>query len=340
MFDKRKSKRLTAPATANPPHCLVRLVLQALWNEVGLLLSVDHVNVASMYEFFVDAKEGVLYLVLELLKGGELLDAVCVNGSYSEADAKHIMRQLFSAVAYLHRKNICHRDLKLDNLLLPSEDDRTTIKLIDFGLSLRTTEEDLSTLCGTPVYVAPELAQAVLTARRRRKQGLAPLTYTKAVDMWACGVIMYLLLSGDVPFEGEDEMAMFRAVCSDPLKFHGADWRNVSKDAKEAIKFMLTRDPSARPTAEQVLQHPYFTEHDDSTATAKLKNTASNLRALLARKRLKKATHAVAAISRMSTLRKASLSARSEANSKAEAEDEHDAAVQEVLNAASAAAAT
>ena len=171
---------------------------------------MDHVNVASMYEFFVDAKEGVLYLVLELLKGGELLDAVCVNGSYSEADAKHIMRQLFSAVAYLHRKNICHRDLKLDNLLLPSEDDRTTIKLIDFGLSLRTTEEDLSTLCGTPVYVAPELAQAVLTARRRRKQGLAPLTYTKAVDMWACGVIMYLLLSGDVPFEGEDEIGRLK----------------------------------------------------------------------------------------------------------------------------------
>ena len=187
--------------------------------------------------------------------------------------------------------------------MLPSEEDQTTIKLIDFGLSLRTTEEHLSMLCGTPVYVAPELATAVLTKRKRRKQGLAPLTYTKAVDVWACGVIMYLLLLGEVPFKADDEIGMFKAVVNNRLHLGGEDWQHVSAGAKAALKRMLERDPNKRATAADMLSDPWFAtaDADVDRTDGRLDNAAAKLRALKARRRMKAVANTIRAVYRMTT---------------------------------------
>jgi len=213
-----------------------------MMREVDILKQVKHGNIIKLKELFESPQK--LYLVMELVTGGELFDKIVERGSYSERDASFVMRQIVDACRYLHENNIVHRDLKPENLLLetPRSD---IVKIADFGLSkILGDEAMLKTACGTPGYVAPEVLQL---------NG-----YGKEVDMWSIGVIMYILLCGFPPFYEESNAQLFKAIMEGRFSYPAPYWSGVSDSAKDLINKLLVVDPKKRLTAEQALQHPWI----------------------------------------------------------------------------------
>jgi len=168
--------------------------------EIDILSKLEHPNVLKMYEYFLEGKK--VCMVTELLHGGEMLDAVLNRGMYSEADAKQVFRQLLESLKYLHSVAVVHRDLKLENLLLKEPDDLNTVKLADFGLAKRAAQQGMETICGSPMYVAPEVI--------RFEPGNDP--YGSPCDMWSAGVILYILLCGVPPFDDESEAVLYNLI--------------------------------------------------------------------------------------------------------------------------------
>lgn len=197
-------------------------------------------------------------------QGGDLFDAISVATKYAEREAAEAVNDLVQALAYLHRHNIVHRDIKLENLMVAfvpltnstraSLEDgpvprryRQMIKLADFGLAVEINPNELLfTVCGTPTYVAPEI--------------LLEIGYTFPVDIWAAGVIAYILLCGYPPFANEenDQDALFDQIISCKFDFEGRQWREISDQAKDLITSLLNVEQSARLTAVQVLKHPWL----------------------------------------------------------------------------------
>ena len=169
-------------------------------DECDILHSCDHVNIVKLYDIYEN--EHKLYLVMELVNGGELFDRIVEKGSYTEKDAANLVAKICSAVGYLHSKSIAHRDLKPENLLYSSEAADAEIKLADFGLSTYASpgSSTLKTACGTPGYVAPEVL---------KNKG-----YGLEVDMWSVGVITYILLCGFPPFYEENTAQLFESIMS------------------------------------------------------------------------------------------------------------------------------
>ncbi|KNC48089.1 CAMK/CAMK1 protein kinase [Thecamonas trahens ATCC 50062] len=218
-----------------------------LESEVSIMKAIDHPNVVRLFDVF-DSDES-FDMVLEYVKGGELFDMIVDHGAYSEADASSIMTQILEAVAYLHEHDIVHRDLKPENLLCEQKKSgRLVVKIADFGLS-KMLDEDviLATACGTPGYVAPEvLEQETATG------------YDSEVDMWACGVIMYILLCGFPPFYEDDMPALFDQILEGRYDYPAPYWDGVSASARDLIDHLLVVDPAARLTARQALAHPWI----------------------------------------------------------------------------------
>lgn len=219
---------------------------EMLKNEVDILKKLEHPYIIKLYDIFETETE--LYLVMELVTGGELFDRIVEREQYSESDAKAVMRQLLSAIKYFHELGVVHRDLKPENLLLENERDDTNIKVTDFGLSRIFLERDapemMKTACGTPGYVAPEVLDC---------KG-----YDKEVDMWSAGVILYILLCGYPPFFSETEPELFELIMKVKYEFHPKYWGHISDDAKDLISRLLLKDPKKRLTAVQALEHPWF----------------------------------------------------------------------------------
>jgi len=228
---------------------------EMLSNEVEILIKIDHKNVIKLLDLF-DTND-FLYLVMELVTGGELFDRIVERESYSEADAKEVMRQLLNAIQYIHAHDIVHRDLKPENLLLETEDNDVNIKLSDFGLSkIYDSEFLMKTACGTPGYVAPEI--------------LSASPYGPAVDMWSAGVICYILLCGYPPFYNDNDAILFESILNAKYQFHSPYWDQISKGAKDLIRALLVVDPSARLTAGQALEMEWF--HVSSVSDQPLPN--------------------------------------------------------------------
>lgn len=222
--------------------------------EVEILKSVDHPHIISLREYF-DTPDS-LYLVVELVSGGELFDKITELGAYSERTAAELVANILSAVKYLHSKNIAHRDLKPTNLLLKSEDDLTNVKIADFGLSKIIGENTMmQTACGTPIYVAPE----VLTGE----------AYEMEVDLWSVGVITYILLCGFPPFfdDGSNMGQLFEQIMSGDFDYPEEYWADISDEAKDLIDHLLLVDPKQRYTAERALQHPWFKDAKETKLT-------------------------------------------------------------------------
>jgi len=215
--------------------------IKLLRREVQIMKKVNHPNVLKLYEDFEDDEE--FFLVMELVTGKELFDKIVERGQYSESDDSHIVRQIVSAVEYLHSQGIAHRDLKPENLLSAEVDGEETIKIADFGFSKNFGEEKLMTSCGSPGYVAPE----VLTCE----------SYDKSVDLWSVGVIIYILLCGYPPFYADNAPALFKKIMDVKYDFDDPSWDEVSEGAKNLIRNLLVKDPKKRYTAEQCLQDPW-----------------------------------------------------------------------------------
>mmetsp|Transcript_9472 Transcript_9472/g.38724 ORF Transcript_9472/g.38724 Transcript_9472/m.38724 type:complete len:332 (-) Transcript_9472:94-1089(-) len=212
--------------------------IKLLRREIKIMKKVSHPNILKLFEVFEDEEE--FFLVMELVQGKELFDKIVEKGQYSERDAANIVKQIVSAVDYLHSNGIAHRDLKPENLLSAGEEEEEIIKIADFGFSKNFGEEKLMTSCGSPGYVAPE----VLTCE----------SYDKAVDMWSVGVIIYILLCGYPPFYADNAPALFKKIMDVKYDFEDPSWEDVSDDAKELIRHLLVKDPKERYTARQCLE--------------------------------------------------------------------------------------
>jgi serine/threonine protein kinase len=216
-------------------------------NEIAVLkkVSMGHQNILTLVDYFETMNN--LYLVTDLALGGELFDRICRKGSYYESDAADLIRAVLSAVAYLHDHGIVHRDLKPENLLFRTPEDNADLLIADFGLSRIMDEEQfhvLTTTCGTPGYMAPEIF---------KKTG-----HGKPVDLWALGVITYFLLCGYTPFDRDSDFEEMQAILNADYSFTPLEyWRGVSDSAKDFIRRCLTIDPAKRMTAHEALQHPF-----------------------------------------------------------------------------------
>ncbi|XP_032395019.1 serine/threonine-protein kinase DCLK2 isoform X3 [Etheostoma spectabile] len=215
-------------------------------NEVAVLRKVKHPNIIMLIEEVDTPSE--LYLVMELVKGGDLFDAITSSAKYTERDAGVMVYNLAGALKYLHSTNIVHRDIKPENLLVFEYPDGTkSLKLGDFGLAT-VVEGPLYTVCGTPTYVAPEI--------------ISESGYGLKVDIWAAGVITYILLCGFPPFRSENNLQedLFEQILMGRLDFPSPYWDNITDSAKELIGKMLQVNAEARYTAQDILSHPWVTD--------------------------------------------------------------------------------
>lgn len=224
----------------------------SLRDEVEILKRLHHPCVIRIEDVYETAD--VLYIVLELVEGGELFDRVVSVTRFEEPTAKLLFYQMLVAVKYLHEQGITHRDLKPENVLLFSEKNETVIKITDFGLSKVVGEQSLmKTLCGTPSYLAPEV---LLTAGTGG--------YSKAVDLWSLGVILFICLGGYPPFSEEiKKHTLNEQIIKGLYTFPKTYWKAISPKAIDLIKKLLTVDPKKRITVEEALQHPWISDDEE-----------------------------------------------------------------------------
>nr|XP_046169406.1 calcium/calmodulin-dependent protein kinase type 1D-like isoform X1 [Oncorhynchus gorbuscha]XP_046169414.1 calcium/calmodulin-dependent protein kinase type 1D-like isoform X1 [Oncorhynchus gorbuscha] len=212
-------------------------------NEIAVLRKIKHENIVALEDIYESSNH--LYLIMQLVSGGELFDRIVEKGFYTEMDASRLIKQVLDAVNYLHDMGIVHRDLKPENLLYYNPHDEAKIMISDFGLSkMEGTGDVMATACGTPGYVAPEV--------------LAQKPYSKAVDCWSIGVIAYILLCGYPPFYDENDSKLFEQILKADYEFDAPYWDDISDSAKEFISSLMEKDPQKRYTCDQALAHPWI----------------------------------------------------------------------------------
>ena len=253
---------------------------EALINEINVVKSLDHPNIMKVYEFF--NKDNSLYIISELLSGGELLDKINEAGSLNEDVSSFLMKQIFSAVDFCHQKGIIHRDLKPENILIESEEEANkeffTVKIIDFGTSGKLKSGEMFKLnVGTPLYISPEVLKN---------------NYNEKCDMWSCGVIMYMMLSGQPPFKGDNDEEIYQSIKEGKYNFDDEKWDEISGDAKDLIKNLLIKDMNKRFSAKKALSHPWITKHrrNKTLDKNKLNEVVVNLKNYSAKLKLQQLT--------------------------------------------------
>lgn len=215
---------------------------EMLRSEIAIMKLLNHPHVVEMKEVFED--KNYVYVVMELVEGGELFDRIRKKRVFSEYMAYHIIKQLLETVKYLHDVGIIHRDIKPENILLSDTSDLPTIKLADFGLSKLVGPDDLLRVpCGTLAYVAPEV--------------LMGNPYGKSVDMWSIGVVCYLMVRGRLPFDSKDKQTLIEKTIEAKLELTGPCWVKLTNYVKEFLAQMLCKDVSQRLTCEQALNHSW-----------------------------------------------------------------------------------
>ncbi|XP_061906110.1 calcium/calmodulin-dependent protein kinase type 1D-like isoform X2 [Entelurus aequoreus] len=281
MVREKKTGTLFALKCLKKKH----LVHSNLENEINVLKRIKHDNVVGLEDFYESRTH--FYLVMELVSGGELFDRILDKGVFTEKDASTVIKQVLEAVSYLHDNSIVHRDLKPENLLYYSTDENAKIMVSDFGLSKTLEHGVMSTACGTPGYVAPEV--------------LAQKPYNKTVDCWSIGVITYILLCGYPPFFEENETRLFSKIMRADYAFHSPFWDEISESAIDFIRNMMEKNPTKRFSTEQALQHPWIAEK-----TAKDKDiyhsVCEQMERNFAKSKWKQAFNASAAIQHMKKL--------------------------------------
>uniref|UniRef100_A0A672LWB7 calcium/calmodulin-dependent protein kinase n=1 Tax=Sinocyclocheilus grahami TaxID=75366 RepID=A0A672LWB7_SINGR len=249
---------------------------QKLEREARICRLLKHPNIVRLHDSI--SEEGFHYLVFDLVTGGELFEDIVAREYYSEADASQCINQILESVNHIHQHDIVHRDLKPENLLLASKMKGAAVKLADFGLAIEVQGDQQAWFgfAGTPGYLSPEVL---------RKD-----PYGKPVDIWACGVILYILLVGYPPFWDEDQHKLYQQIKAGAYDFPSPEWDTVTPEAKNLINQMLTINPAKRITAEQALKHPWVCQRSTVASMMHRQETVECLRKFNARRKLKGST--------------------------------------------------
>ncbi|KAH8201881.1 hypothetical protein TruAng_003968 [Truncatella angustata] len=255
-----------------------------VYDELDMLQRLKHPHIVRFVDWFESRDK--YYIVTELATGGELFDRICEQGKFTEKDASQTIRQVLTAVDYLHRNNVVHRDLKPENLLYLSRSPDSDLVLADFGIAkmLDTKDEVLTTMAGSFGYAAPEVML---------KKG-----HGKPVDMWSMGVITYTLLCGYSPFRSENLQDLIDECSNAQVVFHERYWKDVSDDAKDFILRLLQPEAEKRSTSLQALNHTWL-----KGETATDHNLLPEIKAYMAKARLKRGIEMVKLANRIEALK-------------------------------------
>lgn len=208
--------------------------------------SLNHPNILKLERVYEEDEN--VYLVLECIEGGDLFNRVVSSEKFNERYCAIIARKLLVALAYMHERNIIHRDLKLENIMLTSVDEEADVKIVDFGFASEMTPKNLQVFCGSPGYVAPEI--------------LHKQPYTSKVDVYGVGIVLFIILSGNSPFfarTAEETLARNR---EGRIKFDATYWAEISDDARDFVRMLTEFEPEARPNAIEALKHRWIQQHN------------------------------------------------------------------------------
>ncbi|KAJ8386026.1 hypothetical protein AAFF_G00178470 [Aldrovandia affinis] len=257
---------------------------QKLEREARICRLLKHSNIVRLHDSI--SEEGFHYLLFDLVTGGELFEDIVAREYYSEADASHCIQQILEAVLHCHQMGVVHRDLKPENLLLASKCKNAAVKLADFGLAIEVQGDQQAWFgfAGTPGYLSPEVL---------RKEA-----YGKPVDIWACGVILYILLVGYPPFWDEDQHKLYQQIKAGAYDFPSPEWDTVTPEAKNLINQMLTINPAKRITAQEALKHPWVCQRSTVASMMHRQETVECLKKFNARRKLKGAILTTMLVSR------------------------------------------
>ncbi|XP_031780854.1 calcium/calmodulin-dependent protein kinase type II delta chain isoform X17 [Nasonia vitripennis] len=246
---------------------------QKLEREARICRKLQHPNIVRLHDSIQE--ENFHYLVFDLVTGGELFEDIVAREFYSEADASHCIQQILESVHHCHHNGVVHRDLKPENLLLASKAKGAAVKLADFGLAIEVQGDTQAWygFAGTPGYLSPEV--------------LKKEPYGKPVDIWACGVILYILLVGYPPFWDEDQHRLYAQIKSGSYDYPTPEWDTVTPEAKNLINQMLTVNPSKRITASEALKHPWICQRERVASIVHRQETVDCLKKFNARRKLK-----------------------------------------------------
>ncbi|XP_056232777.1 calcium/calmodulin-dependent protein kinase (CaM kinase) II beta 1 isoform X5 [Seriola aureovittata] len=257
---------------------------QKLEREARICRLLKHPNIVRLHDSI--SEEGFHYLLFDLVTGGELFEDIVAREYYSEADASHCIQQILEAVLHCHQMGVVHRDLKPENLLLASKCKNAAVKLADFGLAIEVQGDQQAWFgfAGTPGYLSPEVL---------RKEA-----YGKPVDIWACGVILYILLVGYPPFWDEDQHKLYQQIKAGAYDFPSPEWDTVTPEAKNLINQMLTINPAKRINAQEALKHPWVCQRSTVASMMHRQETVECLKKFNARRKLKGAILTTMLVSR------------------------------------------
>lgn len=272
----------------------------AIKTEIEILGKLEHPNIIRLIEIFektgkMNKTVKKVYIVMELVSGGELFDKIVHKKTFHESEARVVIRKVLEVLKFCHEKGVVHRDLKPENILLATPDENAPIKIADFGLSKiydpdTQKDQSLKTMCGTPGYVAPEIL---------KKRG-----YSVGVDIWSTGIILYILLCGFPPFYEDNRDKLFRKIMKGDYSFPSPHWDYISTDAIDLVQQLLTVDPIRRPSIDQALSHKWMQADvakidDHDIFTEKLKKYVDRIHAL---KKWRRFIHAMVALNRLQHL--------------------------------------
>ena len=255
-----------------------------LKKEIDILRQLDHRNIVRIHDYYTDTSQ--LFLVIDYLSGGDLFEEITERSYYTERDASVCIQQILEAVAHCHNRGIVHRDLKPENLLLVSQSKAIWIKVVDFGLAIQVEGESKSWFgfAGTLSYLSPEIINRE--------------DYGRGIDIWACGVILYILLCGYPPFSSEHQPELFASITSGSYEFHCPEWDTVTPKGRDVIQSMLVNNQDKRPTASALLSHVWIRDRNSTTSTENRGETISALKRFTAKRKLKNTVHSIMAINR------------------------------------------
>ena len=221
---------------------------RSVFVEVEILKTLDHPNILKVYEYFEDDLK--YYIVMEYCEGGDLFDRIEAEGTFTERYASKIMRLIFTGLNYLHTKQVVHRDIKPENILITNKGkfEEFNIKIIDFNIATRKIGKNLRGIYGTTDYMAPEVFRGI---------------YDEKCDLWSCGILLYIMVSGVLPFPSPNDEEAERAICVGKYTFPSEYFPGVSKSCKDLITKLLQKSPNSRISAQTALSHPWILSSED-----------------------------------------------------------------------------